>query len=220
MESIIFIAPPAAGKGTQSKLLCDAYHIPHISTGDLLRDASKTENERGKFIKEQMEQGALVSDDIILELIEERLKETDCDNGYILDGFPRNIEQAIAYEKILEKLNKTLGIVILLEVDKELACKRITGRLNCPKCGSVYNEIIEESKPKETGICDRCGGELIKRNDDNSDTFSTRYDTYLEKTGPLVEYYQNKNILFRVESNDIEETFQKIQNILQGRIEL
>lgn len=220
MESIIFIAPPAAGKGTQSKLLCDAYQIPHISTGDLLRDASKTENERGKFIKEQMEQGALVSDDIILELIEERLKETDCDNGYILDGFPRNIEQAIAYEKILEKLNKTLGIVILLEVDKELACKRITGRLNCPKCGSVYNEIIEESKPKETGICDRCGGELIKRNDDNSDTFSTRYDTYLEKTGPLVEYYQNKNILFRVESNDIEETFQKIQNILQGRIEL
>lgn len=220
MESIIFIAPPAAGKGTQSKLLCDAYHIPHISTGDLLREASKTENERGKLIKEKMEQGAFVSDDIILELIEERLKEKDCDNGYILDGFPRNIEQAIAYEEILEKLNKKLGIVILLEVDKDLACKRITGRLNCPECGSVYNEIIEESKPKEAGICDRCGGKLKKRSDDNSTTFSTRYDTYLEKTGPLIKYYQDKNILFRVESNDSKETFEQIKNILQGRNEL
>ena len=104
MTSIIFIAPPAAGKGTQSKLLCDTYHIPHISTGDLLREASLVENERGIYIKEQISTGKLVSDDIILELLEERLRKSDCDNGYILDGFPRNIEQAQSYEKILEKL--------------------------------------------------------------------------------------------------------------------
>lgn len=217
MESIIFIAPPAAGKGTQSKMLSEAYHIPHISTGDLLREASLVEDERGKYIKDQMSRGAFVSDDIILELLEERLKETDCNNGYILDGFPRNIEQAASYEKILEKLNKKLGIVIYLEVDKELACKRISGRVNCPKCGSVYNTIMEEAKPKQDGICDRCGSKLVKRQDDNSETFGVRYDTYLEKTQPLLDYYEAKNVLYHVESGtNKDETFKNISSLLKG----
>lgn len=216
MKSIIFIAPPAAGKGTQSKLLCDAYSIPHISTGDLLREASLVEDERGNYIKEQMQTGALVSDEIILELLEERLNKEDCNDGYILDGFPRNTSQAVAYEKILERLEKELGIVILLEVDRELACKRIEGRLNCPKCGSVYNELIEESLPKVEGICDRCGGSLMKRHDDNRDTFMTRYDTYLSKTQPLIDYYEQKNVLYRVDSGENKDsTFKQIVEILK-----
>lgn len=220
MKSIIFIAPPAAGKGTQSKLLCDTYHIPHISTGDLLREASLVENERGNYIKEQISSGALVNDDIILELLEERLRKNDCDNGYILDGFPRNIEQAKAYEKILEKLQKEHGIVILLEVDKELACKRISGRLSCSNCGSVYNENIEEAKPKVEGICDRCGNKLMKRLDDNIETYGARYDTYLEKTKPLIDYYKDKNILYQVKGISKEETFEKIVSILKGQEEV
>ncbi|MCI9233139.1 MAG: nucleoside monophosphate kinase [Bacilli bacterium] len=221
MESIIFIAPPAAGKGTQSKMLCDAYHIPHISTGDLLREASLVEDARGIYIKNQISSGALVSDEIILELLKERLKQSDCNNGYILDGFPRNIEQAQAYEGILEELNKKLGIVIYLEVDKKLASKRIEGRMSCPNCGSVYNTIIEEAKPKQDGICDRCGQTLIKRGDDNSETFGIRYDTYLEKTNPLIKYYEDKKVLYRVSSaNNKNETFQEISSILKRSNEL
>lgn len=221
MESIIFIAPPAAGKGTQSKLLCDTYHIPHISTGDLLREASLVEDERGHYIKNQIDKGELVDDNVILDLIKERLEQSDCNNGYILDGFPRDLEQAIAYEKILEKLNKKLGIVIFLEVDKSLARKRILGRLSCSKCGHVYNEVIEESKPKKIGICDYCGGILEKRHDDNVETFDNRYDTYLEKTSPLIHYYQNKNVLYKVASgNNKYDTFHEIRDILKGRNEL
>lgn len=221
MESIIFIAPPAAGKGTQSKLLCDTYHIPHISTGDLLREASLVDDERGRYVKEQMGFGTLVNDNLILELLQERLEQSDCNNGYILDGFPRNLNQAIAYEEILKKLNKNLGIVIFLEVDKELACKRILGRLSCPKCGHVYNEVIEESKPQKVGICDCCGHSLERRHDDNIETFSTRYDTYLEKTQPLINYYQEKKVLYQVESgNNKYKTFDEIVKILKGRNEL
>lgn len=220
MESIILIAPPAAGKGTQSKLLCDYYHIPHISTGDLLRAASYQADERGKSIKEKMSSGELVSDDIILTLLEERLEQPDCANGYILDGFPRNVEQAISYEEILNKLNKKLGVVLLLEIEEELACKRIAGRVSCPKCGSVFNTMIESAKPKQEEICDRCGEHLTKRADDNKETFKTRYDTYLEKTKPLIEYYENKNVLYRVDSgNDKDQTFEEIIEILKGRNE-
>ncbi len=221
MESIIFIAPPAAGKGTQANMLCEAYQIPHISTGDLLRGASLVEDERGKYIKKQISSGAFVSDDIILELLEERLQQKDCNHGYILDGFPRNIEQAIAYENILKKLNKKLGIVIYLDVKKELACKRIEGRVICPLCGSVYNTIIEEAQPKEEGICDHCGNKLVKRADDNSETFGVRYDTYLEKTQPLIDYYESKNVLYRVSSvNSKDETFKEISSFLEGSSKL
>lgn len=221
MESIILIAPPAAGKGTQSKLLCDYYHIPHISTGDLLRAASSLDDERGKLIKEKMNSGELVGDDIILTLLKERLENSDCANGYILDGFPRNVEQAISYEEILNKLNKKLGVVILLEIEEELACKRIAGRVSCSQCGSVYNTMIENAKPKQEGICDHCGKVLTRRADDNEETFKTRYNIYLEKTKPLIEYYENKNALYRVDSgNDKDQTFKEIIQLLKGRNEV
>lgn len=201
MKSIIFIAPPAAGKGTQSKLISEKYNMPHISTGDLLRSAINDNSATSIKIKEIMEQGKLVGDDIILELLENRLSQDDCKNGYILDGFPRNVNQAIEYDKLLEKLNRDLGLVILLDLDKEIAKKRIVGRLSCKKCGSVYNAYIEESKPKKEGFCDKCDIELSKRADDNFETFEERYNTYLTETQPLIEYYENKSNLYRVDSS-------------------
>lgn len=220
MENIIFIAPPAAGKGTQSKMLSEKYHIPHISTGDLLREASLEENERGKMILAQQNSGQLVSDNIILELLEERLVKPDCSDGYILDGFPRNLEQALSYEKILSKIGKKLGIVIFLDVDKELAYKRMSGRLSCPECGSIYNESVEDAKPKKHGICDKCGVRLKKRMDDTSETYANRYDSYTKRTAPLIEYYKKKNVLYQVKSITKKETFENIIKILERRKEV
>ncbi len=216
MKSIIFIAPPAAGKGTQAVMLSSKYNIPHISTGDILRNA-QDDTERGKYISSEMAKGHFISDEIILELLTERLSQSDCENGYILDGFPRNIKQAEEYEEILKKLNKDLGIVIVLDIDKEIAKERIVGRISCPKCGSVFNDMIEESMPKEAGICDKCKTKLKKREDDNAESFEVRFEGYLAKTEPLIEYYQNKNILYRVDSSlgkDI--TFNQIEDILRG----
>lgn len=216
MKSIIFIAPPAAGKGTQAVMLSSKYNIPHISTGDILRNA-QDDTERGRYIASEMAQGHFVSDEIILELLTERLSQSDCENGYILDGFPRNIKQAEQYEEILTKIGKDLGIVIVLDIDKEVAKQRIVGRISCPKCGSVFNDMIEESMPKESGICDKCHSELVKRADDNADSFEVRFEGYLAKTEPLIEYYQNKNILYRVDSSlGKDMTFNKIEDILRG----
>lgn len=215
MKNIIFIAPPAAGKGTQSTLLKEKYNIAHISTGDLLRKASLEENGRGYYIKDCLKSGKLVSDEITLELLTERLKQTDCKNGFILDGFPRNLDQAIAYEKLLEELQIDLGFVIFLNVSKELAEKRILGRETCPQCGAVYNDQIEVSMPKVSGICDVCGSHLTKRKDDNPETFSIRYDTYMEHTKPLIDHYQKLGVLYTVPSTDKNETFKMIEEIIK-----
>lgn len=215
MKSIIFIAPPAAGKGTAAVMLSSKYNIPHISTGDILRNAQDN-TERGKYITNEMNQGHFVSDEIILELLKERLLQSDCNNGYILDGFPRNIEQAKHYEEILNNLNKDLGYVIVLDIDKEVAKNRIVGRVSCPKCGSIYNDLSEDMKPKKNGICDKCGSNLIKRSDDNAETFEKRFDTYLEKTKPLIDYYSKKNILYHINSNlGKDSTFAKIEDIIR-----
>lgn len=215
MKTIIFIAPPAAGKGTQSKLVSDKYNLPHISTGDLLRNAINDDSDISKQIKETMEKGNLVSDEIILALLEERLKQDDCNSGYILDGFPRNTNQAKEYELLLEKLHKDLGYVILLDLDKEIAKARIVGRLSCKNCGSVYNEFVEETKPKIKGICDKCNQELSKRSDDNEVTFEERYNTYLKETQPLIDYYENKGYLYRINSGiSANYTFSEIERII------
>ncbi len=219
MKSIIFIAPPAAGKGTQSALVSEKYHIPHISTGDLLRAASRENNERGKYIKEQMETGGLVSDDVTTGLLKERLQESDCDNGYILDGFPRNVEQAKAYEQILDDLHKEMGYVIFLDIDKEIAKKRIVGRLSCSKCGAVYNSMDSHLKPRVDGICDRCFGILSQRADDTEEIFNKRFDTYLKETEPLIAYYEEKGVLTRIDSGfGKEKTFSQIERLLRGSL--
>ncbi|MDD3453307.1 MAG: adenylate kinase [Bacilli bacterium] len=213
MKSIIFIAPPAAGKGTQSMYICEKYNLTHISTGDLLREEVKSGNEFGKQIQEIMESGSLVSDDIILKLLTNKLDEIK--NGYVLDGFPRNVSQAKEYDKILENINQKLNYVIYLNLPKELAKKRITGRISCPNCGNVYNEEIEESKPLINNICDKCHTSLVKRKDDNEETFEKRYETYINETEPLVEYYKNQGNLFIIDSTlPKEEISKQIENII------
>ena len=212
MQDIILIAPPAAGKGTQAKLLSSKYQMPHISTGDLLRAAT---GELGDIVKKTMESGALVSDDLVLKLLEERITKEDCQNGYILDGFPRNISQAESYMKLLEKLNKPLGDVIYLDASKEVTQKRIVGRLSCPTCGAVYNDQIDESKPKKFGTCDKCNGPLSKRSDDNLETFEKRYQTFMNETYPLVNYFKSKGKLFTIGSGiSKERTLSEIEKII------
>lgn len=216
MKNIIFIAPPAAGKGTQAAMLSSKYDMPHISTGDILRNA-QDDTERGKYIANEVSNGRLVSDEIILELLTERLSKSDCENGYILDGFPRNIEQAKQYESILKKLNKDLGYVIVIDINKDEAKRRIVGRSSCPKCGKVYNELFNELKPLKENTCDVCGSSLIKRSDDNAQTFDDRFETYLQKTKPLIDYYSRKNVLYHVDSSfGKDQTFIQIENILRG----
>ena len=218
IKNVIFIAPPAAGKGTMAKKLSEKYNMPHISTGDLLRDAVD-DTKRGQLIKETMNNGGIVSLEIVLELLKERIQKDDCNNGYILDGFPRNITQAVEYDKILNELNRDLGCVIYFDVDYETLVKRIVGRVSCKTCGSIYNELIEGKMPKVKGICDTCGNVLIKREDDNETTFKSRYETYLNETYPLVDYYKNKNVLYTVDSTIGEEnTFKEIENIIRGNI--
>lgn len=217
MKSIIFIAPPAAGKGTQAELVSKKYGIPNISTGDLLRDIARQDNELGKAIKKRLDDGLLIEDEIVLEILKNRLNHEDCKNGYILDGFPRTVVQAERYEEILKDLNKDLGYVILLDIDKEIAKKRIIGRLSCPYCKSVYNNMFEETMPKELNKCDNCQSELVKRSDDNDETFEERYIQYLEKTSPLIEYYKNKKVLRVVNSGISKEyTFESIERIIKN----
>ena len=180
MKNIIFIAPPAAGKGTQAKMLSEKYNIPHISTGDLLREEAAKSTELGMMIKDIISSGKFVSDQIITSLLEKRLMREDCNNGYILDGYPRNLEQAKIYEDLLKNLNKDLGIVIFFDIDKELAKKRTLSRIVCPECGTSYNLEVTALKPKLEGICDKCNSRLNIRSDDNAESFITRFDTFKE----------------------------------------
>lgn len=214
MRNIILIAAPAAGKGTVSEDLVKKYNYTHISTGDILREMSKSEDEFGKNLRNLLESGQLVSDDIVYEALRRRLLMDDLDNGFILDGFPRNLSQANEYDKILKEVNKDLGVVIYLDVDKEVLEKRITGRRICKECGSTYNVLTGVNTPKVDGICDKCGGELYQRSDDNAESFKTRYQTFMDKTYPLVKFYEDRNILYRVRSLDPTETFKEVERII------
>ena len=216
MKNIIFIAPPAAGKGTQSAKIEAEYHLPHISTGDILRKASQEDSEMGSYILEILTTGALVKDEIMYDLLERRLSEEDCKNGYILDGFPRTVEQAIKYDEILNKLNQTLGYVIVLEMDPKQLEKRITGRRICSSCGKVYNVNTDSFQPKLESICDHCGARLKQRNDDNIESFHNRYQIYLEKTKPVLDYYRQKGVLYVVNGDgDPTLVYERINNILK-----
>jgi len=211
MMSIILIAPPAAGKGTQSESISSKYDFVHISTGDLLREVALTNPD----VNELLESGNLVDDDMIIDLLKDRLMRPDCRKGFILDGFPRTVNQALKYESMMNKIGVNSNIVIFLDVDKELAYKRVSGRVLCPNCKQVYNELIDESKPKVLGMCDECHTELVKRNDDNIDTFNERYDVYYENTAPLINYYKEKGILYKIDSGiGKDNVFKVIQDII------
>lgn len=200
MKNLILIAAPGAGKGTLSNDLLEKYDYVHISTGDLLREQVAKGDELGKKIAEMQAAGVLVPSEIVYEALEKKLNDPACEKGYILDGFPRNVEQAVEYDKILAKQGKDLGLVIVLDIEKDVLAKRITGRFSCKECGAIYNIYSEELAPKKEGICDKCGGELTQRKDDNLETFETRYQTYLDNTAPLIDFYEKKGVVHKVNS--------------------
>ena len=216
MKNIIFIAPPAAGKGTQSKLVAEKYNIPHISTGDLLREEANKDTELGREIKAVMESGALVSDEVITTLLKNRITKEDCKNGYILDGYPRNIAQAKTYNDLLESLNYEKGVVIFFDIDKETALKRTISRIICPNCGSSYNLLIEELKPIKENICNRCHHELKTRNDDTEAVFLNRFETYINSTKDLIDYYKDLGLLHKIEVLDKSAStiFEEVKRVL------
>jgi adenylate kinase len=214
MKNIIFIAPPAAGKGTMSELLIEKYGYIHISTGDILRGIAKSGTELGNKIATLLEGGKLISDDIVYDAVRERLRMPDLDNGYILDGFPRNLNQAEEYDKILKEVNRDLGVVIYLDTPKDILEKRITGRRLCENCGATYNVLTGVNTPKVDGKCDKCGGKLYQRSDDNSESFAVRYQEFIDKTYPLVEYYKKNNALVSIDSVDPTETIKAIEGVI------
>lgn len=214
MKNIIFIAPPASGKGTMSELLIEKYGYTHISTGDILREMAKVDDELGHTIKDLLQKGELIPDDIVYSAVERRLAMKDLDNGYILDGFPRNLSQALEYDKILSKIHRDLGVVIELVADKETLERRITGRRICSECKATYNVLTGVNTPHNEHICDKCGGELYQREDDNYESFQNRYQTYLDKTLPLIDYYKEKNVLYSVSSLEPESTIKEIEAII------
>ena len=216
MRNIVFIAPPAAGKGTQANILKESYNIAHISTGDLLREEVKKGSELGRQIEDKMKSGQLIEDEIVTELLENRLMQDDTNNGYILDGCPRNIKQAKILEELLEKINKPIDHVIFLEIDEDSAMKRACGRLTCDKCGKIYNIYFDEMKPKKENTCDDCNISLTHRADDNEESFKKRFRTYMESTKPLIDFYQDKGLLNVVDSSiNKEHTSKQIKKILK-----
>ena len=211
MISIILIAPPAAGKGTQSDMLVSKYGFAHISTGDMLREFALHDED----VKRRLDSGNLIDDELVFRLLKERLLADDCKKGFILDGFPRNVDQAIKYDSLMDEIGVTSNYVIYLDVRKETAFKRIVGRVSCPKCHRVYNDMIDELMPIVSGICDDCGEVLLKRSDDNNETFSTRYDVFEKNTAPLIDFYSEKGILNKVNSEmSKDEIFKVIENIV------
>ena len=216
MKNIIFLAPPAAGKGTQSEMLVKKYGYVHISTGDLLREEVSKKTTLGQKADELMKQGKYVPDDLILEIISKRIDEEDCLNGYILDGFPRTIVQAEAYDKLLKEKNIDLGVVIYIDIDKDIAMKRACSRMTCPSCGRIYSKYSPDMKPKVEWLCDDCEKELTQRKDDREETFIKRFDEYVAKTMPLYDYYDSKGVLEKITAeNDKQKTFEKVVKILE-----
>ena len=217
MKNIIFIAPPAAGKGTASALVCEKYNIPHISTGDLLRDEIANQTKLGVEIKDAMARGEFVSDEVITKLLKKRLALKDAKKGYILDGYPRNIKQAEIYDDLLKELSYDMGVVIFLDIDKDTAMKRALSRVVCSKCGLSYNLDNKELSPIKEGICDAYGGTLKTRGDDNKETFITRFDTYMKETYPLIEYYEKKNNLVKIEVSNLtaDEVFLEVKKVIK-----
>lgn len=195
MKNIIFIAPPAAGKGTVSDYLVKNYNYEHLSTGDLLREVIKSGSEFGKEIDKIISSGALVSDEIIIKLVEDKLKTMDASKPFILDGFPRTLNQAHKLDEMLVNLGVTNNIAVYLDIDLEEALKRVLGRITCPKCKRSYNINIEKLMPVNGNLCDDCGVELESRSDDNEETFKVRFNTYLENTSPIIDYYKDAGIL-------------------------
>ncbi|MDD6571307.1 MAG: adenylate kinase [Thermoflexaceae bacterium] len=210
---IIMLGAPGAGKGTQAKMIADKYSIPHISTGDIFRANIKNGTELGKKAKTYMDQGLLVPDELVVDLIMDRFKEADCANGYVLDGFPRTIPQAESLDKALNAIGEKVDFAINVEVPDENIVRRMSGRRACVGCGATYHIVYNPTKTE--GICDRCGKELILRDDDKPETVEKRLKVYHEQTQPLIDFYGNKGILKEVDGTvDMNDVFSAIVKIL------
>jgi adenylate kinase len=208
--NIILLGPPGSGKGTQAKMLMEIYTIPQISTGDILRAAVANQTALGKKAKECMNKGALVPDELVVKIVEERLKESDCGRGFILDGFPRTVAQAEA----LDRLNIKIEAAVNVAVGNDELMKRLTGRRTCRTCGAMYH--IYFNAPRRDGVCDTCNGELYQRDDDKEETIQTRLVVYEQQTNPLISWYQKKNIVYSVDGiGTVQEIFGRITGALK-----
>jgi len=206
---------PGAGKGTQAEKIVEKYAIPHISTGDMFRAAMKEGTELGLKAKSYMDQGALVPDEVTIGIVRERLSKEDCQKGFLLDGFPRTVPQAEALESILSDLGKRLDYVLNIEVDREILMERLTGRRICKSCGSTYHLVF--NPPAQEGVCNRCGGELYQRADDNAETVQNRLQVNIEQAQPLLDFYETKGYLRNIDGQqDITKVFDDIDSLLGG----
>jgi len=206
---LLLMGPPGAGKGTQAEVLTKKLQVPHISTGDMFRKAIKEGTELGKKAKQFMDEGKLVPDEVTVGIVKERLAESDCKNGFLLDGFPRTLAQAEALSGILNDLDMLLDAVINIQVPRENLIERLTGRRICRNCGATYHIVF--NPPSDSVKCDVCGGELYQRSDDNEETVANRLDVYEKQTAPLIQYYEQQNVLNNINGDqEIKEVLKEI----------
>jgi adenylate kinase len=211
--NIILLGPPGAGKGTQAKMLVEKYQIPQISTGDILRAAVKEGSPLGKEAKACMDKGELVPDSVVIGIVEERIQQPDCAKGYMLDGFPRTVPQAEALDGMLKNLSSQIDHVVSIEVANEELVGRLTGRRTCRDCGAGFHVMFDP--PEKEGVCDKCGGELYQRDDDNVETVTSRLEVYESQTLPLIDYYTAKGKIRPVDGvGDIKEIFGRVTQVL------
>lgn len=211
---IIMLGAPGAGKGTQAKMIAEKYQIPHISTGDIFRANIKNGTDLGKEAKSYMDKGELVPDELTVRILLDRVAQPDCKNGYVLDGFPRTIPQAEVLDKELTKQNESIDYAVNVEVPDENIIRRMSGRRACLGCGATYHLV--HIPPAKEGICDKCGNELILRDDDKEETVKNRLNVYHDQTQPLIDYYEKKGVLKTVDGTiDMMDVFKSITDILQ-----
>ena len=212
--NIIFLGPPGAGKGTQAQRICTALNIPQISTGDSLRRAIKEQTPTGLKAKSYIDAGKLVPDEVIIDIVKDRLAMDDCQNGYILDGFPRTLVQAEAFGEIANKIGKPVEVVVALEVGFDVLADRITGRRICPKCGAIFH--MTTHRPKVEGICDECGGELQQRKDDTVEKLRQRMDEYENSTKPVIDYFDKLGVVEKIDAGKpAAEVFEDVKKALK-----
>lgn len=213
--NLVLMGLPGAGKGTQAEKIVEKYNIPHISTGDMFRAAIKDGTELGLQAKSFMDQGALVPDEVTIGIVRERLAKPDCKNGFLLDGFPRTVAQAEALENMLSGLERPIDYVIHVDVDQSILMERLTGRRICKDCGATYHLVF--NPPAKDGVCDRCGGELYQRADDNEETVQNRLEVNMKQTQPLLSFYEDKGYLRKINGQqDINIVFADIEELLGG----
>ncbi|MGD8255043.1 MAG: adenylate kinase [Syntrophobacterales bacterium] len=211
--NIILLGPPGAGKGTQAKMLVEEYQIPQISTGDILRAAVKEGSPLGKEAKACMDKGELVPDSVVIGIVEERIQQPDCAKGYMLDGFPRTVPQAEALDGMLKNLSSQIDHVVSIEVANEELVGRLTGRRTCRDCGAGFHVMFDP--PEKEGVCDKCGGELYQRDDDNVETVTSRLEVYESQTKPLIDYYTVQGKIRPVDGvGEIKEIFGRVTQVL------